>query len=232
MTAPSSSPTTPTAGRNARTTALADRGTRRYTPERGTAYLLYRTVAARSVSKVAALTGMSARTIESRRVDDGWPARTDRDAAAADQALASILTAMQIRDEEQASNKDRLSATVWLAGLAGVSPDKATALAPAKPQPTEQFPATTDPDELQRQMQVLIERSRGQGASHQVLDPVPASVPPRRSAGHPSTPTGNGLATERTAGRGCMTLLVDVCVGVCEGPHPLPGCEIPGTRAG
>ena len=146
---------------------LAKHG-RRYTePEKEAAYQLYRSVAGRSTAKVARLTGIAERTLDNWRHDQGWVARAEQEAREAaelwsgalslvvrEQALASVLTAAQLRDDPTTPPKVRLDAAIWLAGLAGYSPVAKTAtltqqvLAPA-PSPTSTPHGTeTMPDDL------------------------------------------------------------------------------------
>ncbi len=48
--------------------------------------------------------------------------RTSLGAVLNEQVLQSITTVVGIRDDPAASNKDRLNAAFWLAGVAGVAP--------------------------------------------------------------------------------------------------------------
>ncbi len=119
---------------------LAKHG-RRYTEaEREAAYQVYRSVAGRSTAKVARLTGIAERTLDNWRHDHGWVARAEQEAREAaelwsgalslvvrEQALASVLTAAQLRDDLTTPAKVRLDAAIWLAGLAGYSPVTKTA---------------------------------------------------------------------------------------------------------
>ncbi len=114
---------------------------RRYTEaEKEAAYQLYRSVAGRSTAKVARLTGIAERTLDNWRHDWGWAARAEQEAREAaelwsgalslvvrEQALASVLTAAQLRDDPATPPKVRLDAAIWLAGLAGYSPVAKTA---------------------------------------------------------------------------------------------------------
>ncbi len=114
---------------------LAKHG-RRYTEaEKEAAYQLYRSVAGRSTAKVARLTGIAERTLDNWRHDHGWAARAEQEAREAaelwsgalslvvrEQALASVLTAAELRDDPTTPPKVRLDAAIWLAGLAGYSP--------------------------------------------------------------------------------------------------------------
>ncbi len=109
---------------------------RRYTEvEKEAAYQVYRSVAGRSTAKVARLTGIAERTLDNWRHDHGWSARAEQEAREAaelwsgalslvvrEQALASVLTAAQLRDDASTPPKVRLDAAIWLAGLAGHSP--------------------------------------------------------------------------------------------------------------
>ncbi len=119
---------------------LAKHG-RRYTEaEKESAYQLYRSVAGRSTAKVARLTGIAERTLDNWRHDHGWAARAEQEAREAaelwsgalslvvrEQALASVLTAAQLRDDPETPPKVRLDASIWLAGLAGAVPLTKTA---------------------------------------------------------------------------------------------------------
>ncbi len=114
---------------------------RRYTEaEKEAAYQLYRSVAGRSTAKVARLTGIAGRTLDNWRHDQGWAARAEQEAREAaelwsgalslvvrEQALASVLTAAQLRDDPTTPPKVRLDAAIWLAALAGYSPVAKTA---------------------------------------------------------------------------------------------------------
>ncbi len=114
---------------------------RRYTEvEKEAAYQVYRSVAGRSTAKVARLTGIAERTLDNWRHDHGWSARAEQEAREAaelwsgalslvvrEQALASVLTAAQLRDDPATPPKVRLDAAIWLAGLAGYSPVAKTA---------------------------------------------------------------------------------------------------------
>ncbi len=138
---------------------LAKHG-RRYTEaEKESAYQLYRSVAGRSTAKVARLTGIAERTLDNWRHDHGWVARAEQEAREAaelwsgalslvvrEQALASVLTAAQLRDDPDTPPKVRLDASIWLAGLAGAAPVAKTATltqqvptpaAPTTPAPTD-----------------------------------------------------------------------------------------------
>ncbi len=123
---------------------------RRYTEaEKEAAYQLYRSVAGRSTAKVARLTGIAERTLDDWRHDQGWVARAEQEAREAaelwsgalslvvrEQALASVLTAAQLRDDPATPPKVRLDAAIWLAGLAGYSPvTKAATLTQHVPAP-------------------------------------------------------------------------------------------------
>jgi transposase-like protein len=102
---------------------------RRYSPaEKEAAYTVWK-AASRSLSKASTTMGIARNTL----VD--WASRADReDQEAGDllkdtywsiisgQVIPSVLTAVEIRDNATASNKDRLNAAQWLAGLAGVLP--------------------------------------------------------------------------------------------------------------
>ncbi len=143
----------------------------RYTPaDRDAAYTVWRTVAGRSVLRTSQLTGINRKTLDAWRQDDGWPVRADDDdramleqhqgavaATIAAQVLPSILTAVQIRDDTTASNKDRLAAAVWLAGLAAVSPvQRSTSVVEhVTPSPPEEAP-----DYHTLSMGEIIERQR------------------------------------------------------------------------
>ncbi len=119
---------------------LAKHG-RRYTEaEKEAAFQVYRSVAGRSTAKVARLTGIAERTLDNWRHDHGWAARAEQEAREAaelwsgalslvvrEQALASVLTAAQLRDDPATPPKVRLDAAIWLAGLAGYSPVAKTA---------------------------------------------------------------------------------------------------------
>ncbi len=114
---------------------------RRYTEaEKEAAYQVYRSVAGRSTAKVSRLTGISERTLDNWRHEQGWAARAEQEAREAaelwsgalslvvrEQALASVLTAAQLRDDPATPPKVRLDAAIWLAGLAGYSPVAKTA---------------------------------------------------------------------------------------------------------
>ena len=141
---------------------------RRYTEaEKEAAYQLYRCVAGRSTAKVARLTGIAERTLDNWRHDHGWVTRAEQEAREAaelwsgalslvvrEQALASVLTAAQLRDDPAMPPKVRLDAAIWLAGLAGYSPVAKTAtlsqqMAPATSSPTPPDASTdTMPDDL------------------------------------------------------------------------------------
>ncbi len=126
-------------------TQLGDSGAtkhgRRYSDaEREAAYQLYRSVAGRSTAKLARLTGIAERTLDNWRHDHGWAGRAEQEAREAaelwsgalslvvrEQALASVLTAAQLRDDPATPPKVRLDAAIWLAGLAGYSPVAKTA---------------------------------------------------------------------------------------------------------
>ncbi len=126
---------------------------RRYTEaEKEAAYQIYRSVAGRSTAKVARLTGIAERTLDNWRHDHGWSARAEQEAREAaelwsgalslvvrEQALASVLTAAQLRDDPETPPKVRLDASIWLAGLAGAVPLTKTAVV------TQQVPAPSVP---------------------------------------------------------------------------------------
>ncbi len=148
-----------------------ERRTVRYTPaDRDAAYTVWRTVAGRSVLRTSQLTGINRKTLDAWRQDDGWPARADDDdramleqhqgavaATVAAQVLPSIMTAVQIRDDPTASNKDRLAAAVWLAGLAAVSPvQRSTSVVEHVAAPPPEVP----PDYTTLDMNEIIERQR------------------------------------------------------------------------
>ncbi len=114
---------------------LAKHGKRYSEAERESAYQIYRSVAGRSTAKVARLTGISERTLDNWRHDHGWAARAEQEAREAaelwsgalslvvqQQAITSVLTAAQLRDDPDTPPKVRLDASIWLAGLAGVAP--------------------------------------------------------------------------------------------------------------
>ncbi len=138
---------------------LAKHG-RRYTEaEKESAYQLYRSVAGRSTAKVARLTGIAERTLDNWRHDHGWAARAEQEAREAaelwsgalslvvrEQALASVLTAAQLRDDPETPPKVRLDASIWLAGLAGAVPlTKTATLTQQVPAPSASTtPAPTD----------------------------------------------------------------------------------------
>ena len=56
------------------------------------------------------------------------------------QVLPSILTAVELRDNDKVQPKDRLAAAQWLAGVAGLVPAKV----PIGPSPQERPRLTTD----------------------------------------------------------------------------------------
>jgi len=109
---------------------------RRYTAEeKEAAYDLWRIAAGRSCTAVARRLGIERNTIMAWRDSEGWVARADQEdteafgaskhgvaALVVTELVANIETAKEIRDDKTASNKDRLAAAQWLAGLAGVSP--------------------------------------------------------------------------------------------------------------
>ncbi len=152
---------------------LAKHG-RRYTEaEKESAYQIYRSVAGRSTAKTARLTGVSERTLDGWRHDHGWVARAEQEAREAaelwsgalslvvrEQAITSVLTAAQLRDDPTTPPKVRLDASIWLAGLAGVAPVAKTAtltqFAPAPsasttPAPTNHATTSTPATPLTRE---------------------------------------------------------------------------------
>jgi hypothetical protein len=149
----------------------------RYTlADRDAAYGVWRTVAGRSVLRTSQLTGINRKTLDAWRQDEGWPARADADdrarleqhlgaiaATVAAQVLPSILTAVQIRDDPTASNKDRLAAAMWLAGLAAVSPVQRTTsivehVASPPPEEVPDYAALTTDELIELQRQALARR--------------------------------------------------------------------------
>ncbi len=115
-------------------------GRRSTKADKEAAYQLYRSVAGRSTAKVARLTGIAERTLDNWRHHQAWAARAEQEAREAtelwsgalslvvrEQALASVLTAAQLRDDPATPPKVRLDAAIWLAGLAGHSPVAKTA---------------------------------------------------------------------------------------------------------
>ncbi len=132
---------------------------RRYTEaEKEAAYQLYRSLAGRSTAKVARLTGIAERTLDNWRHDHGWVARAEQEAREAaelwsgalslvvrEQALASVLTAAQLRDDPTTPPKVRLDASIWLAGVAGFAPVTKTATLTQQVHPPASTPA---PDTL------------------------------------------------------------------------------------
>ncbi len=150
----------------------------RYTSaDRDAAYTVWRTVAGRSILRTSQLTGINRKTLDAWRQDDGWPTRADDDdramleqhqgavaATIATQVLPSILTAVQIRDDPTASNKDRLAAAMWLAGLAAVSPvQRSTSVveyvAPPPPEETTDYTALPMAELIERQRRILEQKA-------------------------------------------------------------------------
>ena len=108
----------------------------RYTEaDREAAYQLWTTIAGRSQRRTAEATGVPVSTVGSWSQREGWVERARREdadeaqsvrlsisAVVTAQAIASIQTAVAIRDDHTASHKDRLNASIWLAGIAGIVP--------------------------------------------------------------------------------------------------------------
>lgn len=119
---------------------------RRYSPaEKEAAFSVWKSQV-RSLAKTSELMGIARNTLADWHRDGDWASRADQEdreagdifketywSVIAGQVLPSIRTAIEIRDNTEASNKDRLNASQWLAGLAGVLP----AIKPVeRPQPT------------------------------------------------------------------------------------------------
>jgi hypothetical protein len=108
---------------------------------------------------------------------DNWPARVKADLVAiAPDIMQSIVTDLIAGAAEGVAtvrsvargdlqvDPTRLQASIALLDRAGFGPRKEQGpLEPPRPTTANQLPPTTDPDELQRRMQVLIERSRQRG---------------------------------------------------------------------
>jgi transposase-like protein len=111
---------------------------RRYTPEeKARAYLVWRIAGGRSLAKTAKLTGVGEGALAAWHRTEGWARRAEREdelaayaargsilATVVDELQKSIATVTGIRDDPTASARDRLAASVWLAGVAGVVPIK------------------------------------------------------------------------------------------------------------
>ena len=109
---------------------------RRYTVEEiETAYQLWRIPAGRNLTEVARRLNLPRQTVARWRDDHGWIERANKEAAetvaslpeaigalVATETVRCIETVIQIRDNPDASPKDRLSAAFWLAGIGGVGP--------------------------------------------------------------------------------------------------------------
>lgn len=119
---------------------------RRYSPQqKEAAYSVWKAVA-RSMAKTAAATGISRNTLTDWHRHGEWSSRADQEdretgdafrdihwKILGDQVLPNILTAIEIRDNTDASNKDRLNAVQWLSGIVGF---KEAEKQVERPQPT------------------------------------------------------------------------------------------------
>jgi len=117
---------------------------RRYSPaEKESAYTVWKALA-RSLAKTSTTMGIARATLTDWHRDGAWASRADQeDQEAGDvfrdaywtvlsgQVLPSILTAVEIRDNETVQPKDRLAAAQWLAGVAGLVPVKVPTAPPA-----------------------------------------------------------------------------------------------------
>lgn len=115
---------------------VEDEGLRRYTgADREAAYFFWRTVAGRNLAHVARVTGVPYRTLDNWKREGGWVDRANADDAETRsvaataiqmaiiyQALPSIMTAVELRDDPECDKRTRLEAAKWLAGLQGIVP--------------------------------------------------------------------------------------------------------------
>lgn len=111
---------------------------RRYTPEdREHAYITWRVVGRRSLTKTSELTGIAENTLRAWFRHDEWKYRSDREdgdaAELARQSLATLATnevvkslevVTQLRDDPSTPAKTRLDAAIFVLGLWGVAPTK------------------------------------------------------------------------------------------------------------
>jgi len=127
---------------------LSNAHANRYTVvDREAAYQVWRLSGGRSLRQTAELTRVSLGTLGNWSKGDGWQDRARREdaeaaqslrgalrAAMTEHALRSIATAAELRDDASGRTppKVRLDASIWLAGIAGIAPVKATVdLSPA-----------------------------------------------------------------------------------------------------
>lgn len=109
--------------------------------DRDACYHLWRTIAGRNLALVARSTGISYRTLDDWKHRYDWVRIANEDDEASrslfgtaiqtvigHQALPSIMTAIELRDDREQAGKIRLEAAVWLAGLAGFAPVNRTQL--------------------------------------------------------------------------------------------------------
>lgn len=103
--------------------------------DRESAFFLWRTTAGRNLSLVSRVLNIPYGTLDDWKRRDGWVQRANEEdresramlgdavqAAILNNVLPSIMVAVEIRDNRQASAKDRLEAAKWLAGVAGIVP--------------------------------------------------------------------------------------------------------------
>ncbi len=103
--------------------------------DKESAYFLWRTTAGRNLTLVSKITAIPYNTLDSWKRNNEWRTRADDEeremrmmpgnAVALvihNQALPSIMTAVEIRDDRNNQAKDRLNAAIWLGGLAGHVP--------------------------------------------------------------------------------------------------------------
>ena len=120
-------------------------GTRYTLEQREAAYQTWKIGSGRSLRRTAGLTGISQGTLGSWSREDGWQRRAreeDAEVAATlattlrnvlgEEVVKSIEAARAVRDDDtgKVPPRDRLAAAQWLAGIAGISPQKPIELAP------------------------------------------------------------------------------------------------------
>jgi len=142
----------------------------RYTPEeKEAAYLTWRVTSGRSLRRAAELTGIAPGTLSNWSRDDAWQARAARedeqDAGALNRAMRGLGIGCALRAIERiekmaenaggrVSDRVQLEANVWLAGCAGVSPNKPLPL-PVEPEPSYGHGAPMTADEIRRRQREL-----------------------------------------------------------------------------
>ena len=144
-------------------------GTRYTGEDREDAYQSWKAGSGRSLRRTSEMTGIAVGTLSTWSREEGWQGRARREDAEDREALARAMRGLGVgaalraiqRIEKLADNEGgdvphrvRFEANEWLAGIAGVSPNKPLPIEPEPAAEAEEIEVLT-PDEIRRRQRAL-----------------------------------------------------------------------------